>query len=138
MCRELLSGYTGSVLLLFLPSLLLFISDRFQYYQRFHSFIPSTPLLLLHFYFFISRTSNLSLGHTQSLTHTCAHTDKHAHMITDTHNHPAGCMYNTNLGSHTHTRIYTPSLYVLYAPLRQCWGISSRPMFHQRDNTLLI
>ncbi len=67
-------GFKSSVL--FLPSLLLLLllllSQCFQYYQRFHSFIPSTPLLCL---------ICLSDAHTVTHTHIFTHMD----MITWSH-----------------------------------------------------
>lgn len=51
----------------FLPSLLLLLTECFQYYQRFHSFIPSTPLVCL-----------ICLSDSHSYTH--VHT--HMHWLT--------------------------------------------------------
>ncbi len=132
LCRELLGGFRGSVL--FLPSLLLLLllSECFQYYQRFHAFIPSTPLLCLRF-FHLTHEQSVSQTHTHMFTHTHTHTHTHvhAHMLIDTHNHPAGHTHDTNSCSETHTAC-------VYASLRRCCSISSRLMFHQQDNTLLF
>lgn len=87
------SGFRGSVLVL--PSLLLF-TECFQYYQRFHSFIPSTPLLCL---------ICLSDTHSQSVIHTCSHT--HMFMLTWSQIHittPRGtCKTQSHAQRHTHS-----------------------------------
>lgn len=88
----------------FLTSLLLFVPYCFQYYQRFHSFIPSTPLSPLRF---SSLTRAMCLSDTHS--HSCTHVHTQINMLTWSHTLITTLQgaRTTQLHAQTHTHSHT-------------------------------
>lgn len=101
------SVHTQASVLFFPSLLLLLISECFQYYLRFHSFIPSTPLLLLRF-FFSSHTQAICLSdtHSHSYTHMSLLTWLQIHITTR-----QGHTHYTNSCSLTHTHTHRICMY---------------------------